>query len=423
MVYVEIRKGMPGLKQAGKIAHDRLRTHLKKYGYNPVPRTPALWKHESRKIIFSLVVDDFGVKYVRKEDAQHLINALKDLYEITTDWSGRKYCGLNFEWDYKARTVTISMPGYIEKTLKKFKHPTPTKKQNAPHRWDVPVYGQKIQYAKDEKDLPLLPAKEINRCQQITGTLLYYAIAVDPTMLVALSEISATQSKATSETKEKLDWLLDYAASQPISKITYKASNMILHVHSDASYLSAPKARSRVGGHFFLNLGAQDPSINGPIHAVCKILKNVVSSAAEAEIAAMFENCKEATVIRTTLQELGHPQPPTPIYVDNTTAYGFANESIKIKRTKAIDMRYHWVVDRCKQDQFKIHLKPSKQNLADYFTKHHPPTHHKHIRPLILHENQRLKTTSAMPATEIAAYLAMHLLRGCAKIPGNYDKT
>ena len=301
--------------------------------------------------------------------------------------------------------------------LQKFKHKLPARKQDAPHRWDKPTYGKKIQYAADETDAPILPAKDINKCQQITGTLLYYAIAVDPTMLVTLGDIAANQSKATKHTMQEINWLLDYAASHADAKITYTASNMILRIHSDASYLSVPRARSRVGGHFYLSLGATSPALNGPIHCVSKILKNVVSSAAEAEIAATFENCKEAVMIRTTLQELGHPQPPTPVQVDNTTAHGFANDTIKIKRTKAIDMRYHWVVDRRKQGQFSIFLKPAGENLADYYTKHHPPTHHRHMRQIILNDQERLKTSSSMPATQIAAYLTLHLLRGCAKTP------
>ena len=417
MVYVEIRKSMPGLKQSGKIANDRLRAHLAKYGYAPVPRTPALWKHESRKILFSLVVDDFGVKYERTEDAKHLMNALTDKYKITADWEGKKYCGLTLDWDYKARTVKISMPGYIKKLLQKFKPKILSRKQDAPHRWDVPLYGQKTQYADNVENLPVLPPAEITRCQQIVGTLLYYAIAVDPTMLVALGELSSAQSKATEQTKKDLDWLLNYAATHPDAGITYTASNMILRIHSDASYLSVPQARSRVGGHFYLSLGVTIQDTNGPIHCVSKILKNVVSSAAEAEIAATFENCKEAVVIRTTLQELGHPQPPTPVQVDNTTAHGFVNGTIKIKRTKAIDMRYHWVVDRRKQGQFEIYLKPGPENIADYHTKHHTPTHHRHMRPIILNEKEKMKTSATMPATEIAAYLTLHLLRGCARTP------
>jgi hypothetical protein len=87
-VYMEIRKGMPGLKQAGRIADDRLTTHLAKYGYRPVPITPSLWTHGTRPIDFSLVVDDFGVKYIGKEHALHLLQAWCTLYTVTEDWAG-----------------------------------------------------------------------------------------------------------------------------------------------------------------------------------------------------------------------------------------------------------------------------------------------------------------------------------------------
>ena len=72
-VYLEIRKGMPGLKQSGRIANDRLKAHLSHFGFAPVPRTPALWKHTDKPITFSLIFDDFGVKYIGKENADHLI--------------------------------------------------------------------------------------------------------------------------------------------------------------------------------------------------------------------------------------------------------------------------------------------------------------------------------------------------------------
>ena len=133
-------------------------------------------------------------------------------------------------------------------------------------------------------------------------------------------------------------------------------------------------------------------------------------SAVEAEIAATFENCKEAVGIRTTLQELEHSQPPTLIQVDNSTAYGSAIKSIKIKRTKAIDMRYHWVVYRTEQGQFSIHLKHGTENIADCHTKHHPPTCHRDMRSIILHNMERLKHNIKIPATKIACYLTLQLL-------------
>ena len=97
-------------------------------------------------------------------------------------------------------------------------------------------------------------------------------------------------------------------------------------------------------------------------------------------------NAKLAVPMRATLEEMGHPQPPTPIKTDNTTANGIINGSLKQQRSKAIDMRFYWLRDRVQQGQFKIYWAPGEENWGDYYTKHHPPIHHIKIRPCILNE-------------------------------------
>ncbi len=235
---------MPGLKQAGILANKRLQTHLAKYGYGPAERTPALWTHHTRPIIFALVVDNFGIKYVGKQHADHLINAVKDLYGVSLDWTGSLYCGLTLQWDYQQRTVDVSMPGYVAAALHKFQHPPPIKAQDAPHDWNKPVYGSKVQYAADEDASALLAPKAITFIQKIVGTFLYYAMAVDPTMLVALGDLSLDQTCATAKTWDNIVWLLNYAHTNPNAASRYVASDMWLHVHSDVSYLSVSRARS-----------------------------------------------------------------------------------------------------------------------------------------------------------------------------------
>ena len=134
--------------------------------------------------------------------------------------------------------------------------------------------------------------------QQIVGTLLYYSIAVDPTMLTALGSIAAQQAKGTEKTYANILWLLNYTATHSNAKIRYTASNMILHIHSNASYLSEPRARSRAGGNYFLGDERPDistppttrPRLNGPIHSISRIMSNVMGSAAEAEIEAAYIN-------------------------------------------------------------------------------------------------------------------------------------
>jgi hypothetical protein len=106
------------------------------------------------------------------------------------------------------------------------------------------------------------------------------------------------------------------------------------------------------------------------------IIKAVMSSAAEAELGALFLNAKETVFIRQILTKMGHPQPRTPIQTDNTMAEAVVNNRIQPKRLKSMDMRIHWLKCREAQGQFRIHWRPGKTNLADYFTKHHAPAHH-----------------------------------------------
>jgi hypothetical protein len=385
-VYVEIRKGMYGLIQAARIAYDRLVTLLAPHGYYPIRHSPGIWKHKTLPTTFALCVDDFGIKYTDPQHAHHLINTLQKYYKISTDWEGTAYCGLHLQWHYNKGYVDVSMPGYISKTLQKFQHPKPAKAQHAPHDWVRPTYGAKIQYAQEPTILPTLDKVGTTRVQAINGTLLYYARAVDPIMLPALSEISSQQARPTSLTVDKCTQLLDYAATYPDAVIRYHACGMILHIDTDAAYLVLPKARSRIAGHYFLSdmppppPTKPNPRPNGPIHTECRTLRHVVSSAAEAECGGLFHNSQNAIPIRDTLIAMGHPQPPTPIKTDNLTTLGIVTSLMKPKRSKSWDMRYHWIEDRVKRKHLRPYWDKGTHNWADYFTKHFPPAYHKIMR-------------------------------------------
>jgi hypothetical protein len=166
---------------------------------------------------------------------------------------------------------------------------------------------------------------------------------------------------------------------------------MILHIPRDASYISENEAKSRAEGFFYMgsNTKTDKKLTDGAILIISKVLKHVMSSAAEAELGAVFINSKEGAVLRTTLEELVHRQPPAPMETDNTTATGYSNGTIKQKRSKAMDMRFHWIKDRVKQGKYNVYWGPGVQNLADYFTKHHSPAHHKRIRDVYSHADER----------------------------------
>jgi hypothetical protein len=113
MVHIEMRKkAVWGLPQAGILANKKLRQELEPHGYHEHENTPGLWYHKTRPISFTLVVDDFGVKYVGKEHADHLIACLKkSKHKLTKDWKGNLYCGITLDWNYDAGYIDISMPG------------------------------------------------------------------------------------------------------------------------------------------------------------------------------------------------------------------------------------------------------------------------------------------------------------------------
>ena len=159
---------------------------------------------------------------------------------------------------------------------------------------------------------------------------------------------------------------LDYVATHPDAVLTFEKSDMILNVHSDASYLTEPKARSRAGGHFFMSNKGPNPPNNGAVTNIAQIIKSVMSSAAEAEIGALFINSRQAIPARHLLEEMGHPQPPTPIMTDNTTALRFVTKNLQPKQTKSTDMRYWWMRDRSDQKQFSYYwvLGTRKRNLG-----------------------------------------------------------
>jgi len=136
-----------------------------------------------------------------------------------------------------------------------------------------------------------------------------------------------------------------------------------------------------------------------------------MSSAAEAELGALYINAKEAVYLRQILTEMGHQQPKTPIQTDNTTAEGVINNKIQLKRTKAMDMRFHWLCDREAQMQFNIYWHPGSTNLADYFTKHHAPAHHVNVRAEFLTRVKDL--TEARQTKQANDKIAM--LQGCVR--------
>jgi hypothetical protein len=166
------------------------------------------------------------------------------MYTIVEDRLGDLYCGVNIKWNYAKRYVVLDMSKYVMKQMTHYAHPAPLKPQPCPYSPNPISYGKDKQAPTPTDGSPLLDADGKKHIQQIVGSFLYYAHAVDPTILMALSDIATQQLAPTVNTKKRVDQFLDYMWSHPDAKIRYRASDMILNVHSNASYQSAPRARS-----------------------------------------------------------------------------------------------------------------------------------------------------------------------------------
>eukprot|EP00804_Cyclotella_cryptica_P005556 CCRYP_003061-RA/>CCRYP_003061-RA protein AED:0.38 eAED:0.32 QI:0/0/0/1/0/0/3/0/444 len=377
-VYLELRGAIYGLPQAGALANKLLRKRLAPHRYYEVAHTPGLMWAESMQ------------------------NTSSTCYKSSTR------CPLTGTEDSTVASNSTGITIFADKVLQRFQHPVPSSPQNGPYKPYPKKYGAAAQDPIPMDASAPLDSNGQKRTQQIVGALLYYVHTVNNTILLSLSAIASEQAHPTQLIQKRCQQLLDYCASHPDAVVRFKASDMVLNIHSDASYLSESNARSRFAGHFFLGSVPIDKTpieLNGAIYVFCGILKFVVASAAEAELGALFLNCKEGKILRLVLQELGHYQPPTPTHCDNETATGIANNTVKKQWSRSMEIRH-----------FQVRWQPGQENLADYFTKHFEAWHHISVRPWYLHtkDSPQFLPRAATPSS----------LRGCVgTLPNGYMRT
>ena len=210
-------------------------------------------------------------------------------------------------------------------------------------------------------------------------------------MLLTLGLLANQQDAPTENTMTLVKFFIDYATTHPDAIITYHASDMVLSAHSDAYYLFESKERSRSGGHFFMSNDSPIPANNGAVVTISQIIKSIMSSAAEAELGALFINCREAIPARHALKAMGNEQPPTPMQTDNATAHGVETKNISSKRLKSMYMNLHWLRCRIPQKIFRHYWQPGPNNSGDYVTKHHAAIHHRAVRGTYLTPKHKLE--------------------------------
>jgi hypothetical protein len=180
-------------------------------------------------------MDNFGIKYIGDKHLKHLFVALwTEGYNIGKNWTGNLYCSISLAWNYDKGYVNIAMPNYVAKQLVQYKHPHPTKPQHCPYNPNPIKYGKDNQAIDPIDTDPKLNDANKECIKQIVGSFLYYTRAIDPTILMVLA---SQRAALTEDTHNSVNQFLDYTATHPNAKIQYCALDMVLNVHSNASYL------------------------------------------------------------------------------------------------------------------------------------------------------------------------------------------
>ncbi len=178
--------------------------------------TPGLYKHVSHPVWFNLCVNNFRIKHIGREHLQYLYGVLqKETYEIVEDWTGNLHCGIILKWNYKKHNVDLAIPAYVIKQLTKYSHVASLKPQNCPYAPNPNKYDKDNQSPSLLDQSPCLDDAQKKRAQQTVGSFLYYAQAVDPTILMALLEIAMQQAAPSENTMKRVNQFIDIMWTHP----------------------------------------------------------------------------------------------------------------------------------------------------------------------------------------------------------------
>jgi hypothetical protein len=403
-LFCDVLKTVPGLPQSGLLSQLRLVSLLTQHGFSETT-TPMLFRHHTHSTAFTLVVDDFLVRYSHPSELDHLVSCLATLYELKVHRDLPRYTYLGYTLDYSPTSpsscMTLSMLNYIPSMLS---HLCSSGCGSAS---SPAVYNPPVPYP--DPSIPatlstLVSPAEKTWIQQVVGCLLFYARALDLFVLIAVCQLSSHQSNSTQHDLSSAHRLINHVSSQRNPHKTIHPSSMALWCCTDASYLSRPKSGSVAGcsvglgdpPSYLLNPPPESrrqsfktkqtlirasrliqfhPSVtsptpithNAPLHAFCQRIPVVVASVAEAEYAAAFGRGQVLVELTLTLTSLGHPPPL--LFVDNECAIGLTTSSVRPKKSKSIEMRLDWLKERASQQFFCLVFIPGLINPADFFTK------------------------------------------------------
>jgi hypothetical protein len=369
--YFRVMMTMYGHPVSGYLSNKHLFKTIEPEGYYEDAMVPCMLKHKTRSTIGAIVVDDIGLKVRSKDDVLHLVNAIEKVWKVKVNWQGNRYVGMDLNWDYNPDnpTLEISCDQIIPDALKRFYPNKILKGADTPgieiKGWTL---GTDNKVTTVEEEIPVAMPEMTKFVQQYTGTLSHASRIVRHDLLPAVNDIASTQSAPNSKTMKQVERLSNYIARFPKASVIFKATDMITKAMYDSAL--RPHGKHKTGAIIYHSNKNDPPEKIGNITEVlCKLPRDVVASIAEGEYCSQFLTGQTAYWHRIINERMGYPQPPTILYGDNTTAIGIASDSIKVKKSKAMDKNLHWIKDRTRLGDFLPMYIPTELNSADYQTK------------------------------------------------------
>ena len=215
--------------------------------------TPGLWKHGWSPITFTVSVDKLKIKVKGAKHTKHITRSPKKYYKVTVDWKGINTFSINLPFDYENSVLNTSVPGFVERSLNKYQHPTPATPQQVQTKATPINYGARRHVPRSNDNLPTLPQKCIEKVQFIVGTFMWYSCDIDTNMVQTPSSITRHQAKATQQLHTEVEQFLDDCGTRPDTMVRYHVWDKIIALHSAVSHLSEITSKGRGAGHFHID--------------------------------------------------------------------------------------------------------------------------------------------------------------------------
>ena len=357
--FCKLNKALYGLKQSPRLWYEHLLGILQKHGLEAMPYDSAIFIHRAQKIIIVCHVDDMIITGPCESEIDKLINSLRKSIKIEKIGNINQFLGMQIHTDYNKKSIRLNQNKYTSKLLDKF-----NKKDFAP------VLSPVEQGVNLEKALEQASAQSINQYQQEVGSLIYLAMNTRPDITFAVNRCARFMANPNQTHFKAVDRIWKYLNKYPQLGLCYDCTtiNESILGYTDADWGGDTTTRKSTTGYVFqLN--------NNNISWVSMLQKTIALSSCEAEYMALKEAIKESIYLNNMIRyfynliEIKCPAQVPRLLSDSQSALKLANNPEFHKRTKHIDITYHFIRDVIKQKQVELEYINTKSQNADGFTK------------------------------------------------------